>query len=65
MYLTGGIEPLIRGMIAAKQGAADTQFSKAVAGNLFGQSHMNGTDLVAINIQRGRDHGVPDYNTAR
>ncbi len=24
-----------------------------------------GTDIPAINIQRARDHGVPDYNTCR
>jgi peroxidase len=32
---------------------------------LFGTSGEGGQDLIALDIQRGRDHGLPDYNTMR
>ena len=32
---------------------------------LFAQEGAGGLDLIAINLQRGRDHGLPSFNQAR
>ena len=34
-------------------------------GNVFGSLEFNRRDLMAVNIQRARDHGVADFNTVR
>ena len=64
MINEGGIEPLIRGMLVQKAQNVDTYFVDAVRNFLFGTNTM-GLDLVSIGLQRGRDHGIPDYNTVR
>jgi len=54
----GGIEPLLRG--AARQ--VCQEINTEVVDDL--RNSLSG-DLVAINIQRGRDHGIPSYNDTR
>ena len=59
-----GIEALIRGMLVKEAQNVDTQFVDGVRNFLFG-TNTQGLDLVSYGIQRGRDHGIPDYNTVR
>eukprot|EP00803_Ostreobium_quekettii_P004321 evm.model.scf_501.2 EVM.evm.TU.scf_501.2 scf_501:9997-17031(+) len=63
--LAAGIEPLLRGLAFSQQAAGVPHFPNALQTYLFGAPMHGGTDLFARNIQRGRDHGIPDYNSAR
>lgn len=60
----GGIDPLLRGLAFQTTQAIDLLVIDAVRNFLFGHGGA-GLDLAALNIQRGRDHGLPDYNQAR
>ena len=60
----GGIEPLARGMLAQPAQEIDTRMVEGLRNFLFGTSR-DGLDLCAVNIQRGRDHGLADFNSAR
>jgi peroxidase len=60
----GGIEPLLRGLAAQPCQALDPFIVDDVRNFLFANV---GTafDLASLNIQRGRDHGLPSYNDTR
>ena len=61
----GGIEPLLRGLAAQACSTIDTELVDDVRNFLFGPPGAGGFDLASLNIQRGRDHGLPSYNDAR
>ena len=61
----GGIEPLLRGAATEPAQATDPQIIDDLRNLLFGPPGAGGLDLASLNIQRGRDHGLPDYNTIR
>ncbi|MEO1090673.1 MAG: peroxidase family protein [Pseudomonadota bacterium] len=61
----GGIEPLLRGLGEGVAQELDTMVVEDVRSFLFGEPGAGGLDLAALNIQRGRDHGIPDYNALR
>ncbi len=61
----GGIEPILRGLAAQRMQTIDAEIIDDVRNFLFGAPGAGGFDLVALNIQRGRDHGLPGYNDMR
>ncbi|MBT8481485.1 MAG: peroxiredoxin [Myxococcales bacterium] len=61
----GGIEPILRGLASQPCSAIDTELVDDVRNFLFGPPGAGGFDLASLNIQRGRDHGLPSYNDAR
>ncbi|XP_060059785.1 lactoperoxidase isoform X2 [Erinaceus europaeus] len=64
----GGIDPLVRGLLAkkSKMMRQDKMMTGELRNKLFQPTHkIHGFDLAAINIQRGRDHGMPGYNSWR
>jgi peroxidase len=61
----GGIEPVLRGLAYQKSQKVDLIVIDDVRNFLFGDSGEGGFDLAALNIQRGRDHGLPRYNATR
>lgn len=53
------------GMASQISEKEDTVLCSDVRDKLFGPMEFSRRDLGALNIMRGRDNGLPDYNTAR
>lgn len=60
-----GIEPFLRGVAAQKSQELDNKVIDDVRNFLFGLPGAGGLDLISLNLQRGRDLGLPDFNTLR
>ena len=65
MIREGGIEPILRGAAVSKQAANDIFTVSSLRNSMFGEPGFGGLDMCAIDIQRGRDHGLPNYNQLR
>ena len=60
-----GIDSLLRGLASQRCQELDGMLVDDVRNFLFGPPGSGGFDLAALNIQRGRDHGLPSYNEVR
>ncbi|XP_057662401.1 dual oxidase 2-like [Diorhabda carinulata] len=59
------IDRILMGMSVQLSEREDHIIVEDLRGNVFGPLEFPRRDLMAINIQRGRDHGLPDFNSAR
>jgi peroxidase len=60
-----GIDPILKYLASDRAQELDTHVVDDVRNFLFGQPGQGGLDLVSLNLQRGRDHGLADYNATR
>lgn len=63
----GGVDPVLRGLFSfpGKLPTPDNVMNREVTEKLFKLAHALAQDLASLNVQRGRDHGLPPYNDIR
>jgi hypothetical protein len=60
-----GIDGILKYGASTQSEELDNQIVDSLRNFLFGNPGQGGFDLASLNIQRGRDHGLADYNTTR
>lgn len=64
---SGMIDEIARGLVATPMETLDQFITGEVTNHLFEDRKIpfSGIDLIALNVQRARDHGIPSYNNYR
>ncbi|MEY4135955.1 MAG: hypothetical protein RL205_83 [Actinomycetota bacterium] len=62
---SGDIDPFLKAAASGNAQEVDLSIVDELRNMLFGPPGSGGLDLAALNIQRGRDHGLADYNSVR
>lgn len=65
LFKQTGVDGMLKYAASTHAEEADTQLVDSLRNFLFGQPGQGGLDLASLNIQRGRDHGLADYNAVR
>ncbi|MBX9627637.1 MAG: carboxypeptidase regulatory-like domain-containing protein [Gemmataceae bacterium] len=60
-----GADPILKYLATDAAREVDNVIVSGVRNFLFGPPGAGGFDLASLNIQRGRDHGLADYNSLR
>lgn len=61
----GDFEGFVRGMVTQMTETFDRNYDEEIRSYLFRNGRTFGSDLKALDIQRGRDHGLGSYNDLR
>jgi hypothetical protein len=65
LFRANGADSILKYLSSDPSSELDPQVVNSVRNFLFGPPGAGGLDLASLNIQRGRDHGLADYNTMR
>jgi peroxidase len=65
LLVQNGVDSILKYLSSDPASELDSTIVGSVRNFLFGPPGAGGFDLASLNIQRGRDHGLADYNSMR